>query len=254
MAKTQHNRRLFALLLAFVAAEPTMLAAPSATAQVITFDPNNYAQNILTAARSLQQINNQITMLEHQEQALTNQAKNLANLPVSTLAQLQQNIGQTQQLLAKAQNIAFSVQAVDQAFQSTYGSGAVSITASDKALVSQAQTRWQTTVGGLQDAMRVQATVVGNLSTAQAQTTTLVSASQSASGALAATQAGNQLLALQSQQLADLTSLIAANGRAQALKDADAATAAAQGQEQRRRFMQSSTTYQPGNAQMFYGN
>ena len=31
-----------------------------AWAQSIVFDPNNYAQNVLTAARALQQINNQI--------------------------------------------------------------------------------------------------------------------------------------------------------------------------------------------------
>ena len=31
-----------------------------ASAQLIVFDPNNYAQNVLTAARALQQINNQI--------------------------------------------------------------------------------------------------------------------------------------------------------------------------------------------------
>jgi P-type conjugative transfer protein TrbJ len=40
------------------------------------FDPSNYSQNILTAARTLQQINNQITMLQNQAQSLINQAKN----------------------------------------------------------------------------------------------------------------------------------------------------------------------------------
>jgi hypothetical protein len=61
--------------------------------------------------------------------------------------------------------------------------------------------------------------------------------SQSATGALQATQAGNQLLALQAQQLADLTALVAANGRAQALTEAERAAAAEQGREQRRRFL-----------------
>jgi hypothetical protein len=73
-------------------------------------------------------------------------------------------------------------------------------------------------------------------------------------GALQATQAGNQLLALQAQQLADLTALVAANGRAQALSDAERAAAAEQGQEQRRRFLTPGSGYQPGNAQMFHGN
>ena len=55
------------------------LAMPPSLAQVVVFDPNNYAQNVLTAARALQQINNQITSLQNQTQMLINQAKNLAN-------------------------------------------------------------------------------------------------------------------------------------------------------------------------------
>jgi P-type conjugative transfer protein TrbJ len=51
-------------------------ASPS-LAQVIVFDPNNYAQSVLRAARALQQINNQITSLQNQAQMLINQAKNL---------------------------------------------------------------------------------------------------------------------------------------------------------------------------------
>ena len=124
----------------------------------------------------------------------------------------------------------------------------MSLSATDAQLVADARSRWQTTVGGLQDAMRVQAGVVGNLDTNRTQTSALVGASQVASGALQATQAGNQLLALQAQQLADLTAVVAANGRAQALHDAEQATAAAQGQEQLRRFLTPGTGYQPGNA------
>ena len=66
-----------------------------------------------------------------------------------------------------------------------------------------------------------------------------------------ATQAGNQLLALQSQQLSDLVAVISANGRASALTDAERAAAAEQGREQRRRFLTPGSGYQPGNAQMF---
>ena len=64
-------------------------------------------------------------------------------------------------------------------------------------------------------------------------------------------QAGNQLLALQAQQLADLTAVVAANGRAQALTEAERAAAAEQGREQRRRFLTPGAGYQPGNARMF---
>lgn len=65
-----------------------LLTAP-AFAQWIVYDPTNFSQNVLTAARELQQINNQIQMLTNQAQSLVNQGKNLANLPLSTLTQLQ---------------------------------------------------------------------------------------------------------------------------------------------------------------------
>lgn len=216
---------------------------------IIVYDPTNYAQNVLQAARALQQINNQITQLQNEAQMLINQARNLANLPISSLQQIQQSVQRTQQLLNQAQNIAYDVQQIDQVFQQKYGN--VSLSASDQQLVSDARSRWQNTVGSLQDAMKVQATVVGNIDTNRTEMSRLVGASQGATGALQATQAGNQLLALQAQQLADLTAVVAANGRAQALTDAERAAAAEQGREQRRRFLTPGTGYQPGNARMF---
>lgn len=216
----------------------------------IVFDPSNYAQNILTAARALEQINNQITSLQNEAQMLINQARNLASLPYSSLQQLQQSVQRTQQLLAQAQNIAFDVQQIDRAFQTTYGSASLSM--SDQQLIAGARERWQNTVGSLQDAMRVQAGVVGNIDTNRTEMSALIGQSQGATGALQATQAGNQLLALQAQQLADLTSVVAANGRAQALQSAEQAAAAEQGREQRRRFLTPGAGYQPGSARMFY--
>lgn len=241
---------LAATVLAAPLAVSPMLATP-AQAQFgrIVFDPSNYAQNILTAARTLEQINHQITSLQNEATMLMNQARNLASLPFSSLQTLQQNVRRTQQLLSQAQNIAFEVGQIDQAFQQQYGN--VSMSATDQQLVADARTRWQNTVGGLQDAMRVQAGVVGNIDTNRTQMSELVGQSQNATGALQATQAGNQLLALQSQQLSDLIALLAANGRAGTLTEAERATAAEQGREQRRRFLTPGSGYQPGNAQMF---
>jgi P-type conjugative transfer protein TrbJ len=244
-----------ALALAVPVALSPMLASP-AHAQFgfgrIVYDPSNYAQNVLTAARTLEQINNQITSLQNEAQMLINQARNLASLPYSSLQQLQQNVQRTQQLLGQAQNIAFEVGQIDQAFQQQYGN--VSLSTTDAQLVADARSRWENTVGGLQDAMRVQAGAVGNIDGNRAEMAALIGQSQGATGALQATQAGNQLLALQSQQLSDLIAVISANGRADALTEAERATAAEQGRIQRERFLTPGTGYQPGNAQMFNGN
>lgn len=242
------GRLALALVAAPIVVAP-MLATPAHA--VIVFDPSNYAQNVLQAARALQQITNQITSLQNEAQSLINQARNLASLPQSSLQQIQQSVQRTQQLLAQAQNVAYDVREIDRLFQQKYGNASMS--ASDRDLVSDAHSRWQNTVGGLQDAMRVQAGVVGNLDANRTQMSALVGSSQSAVGALQAAQAGNQLLALQAQQLADLTAVVAANGRAQALQSAEQAAAAEQGREQRRRFLTPGVGYQPGNARMFDG-
>ena len=221
-----------------------------ASAQLIVFDPNNYAQNVLTAARALQQINNQIVSLQNQAQMLINQEKNLATLPFSALLQLEQSIQRTQQLLAQAQRIAYDIQQIDRAFSTTYAPASPSV--SDQALIANAQSRWQNALASLQDALRTQATVVGNLDTNRTQMSALVTSSQGATGALQATQAGNQLLALQTQQLADLTAVVAANGRAQNLESAQHASAQDQSREQLRRFLTQGAGYQPTPVQMFH--
>jgi type IV secretion system protein TrbJ len=221
-----------------------------ACAQMVVFDPNNYAQNVLTAARALQQINNQITSLQNQAQMLINQAKNLASLPYSSLQQLQSSIQRTEQLLTQAQRIAYDVQQIDRAFSTTYAPASAGT--SSQMLTANAQARWQTSVAALQDTLRVQAGVVSNVDTHRTQMSALVTSSQSATGALQAVQAGNQLIALQAQQLADLTATVAAQGRAQSLEAAQRTAAQDQGHEQLRRFLTPGAGYQSTSVQMFH--
>jgi P-type conjugative transfer protein TrbJ len=215
----------------------TMTAVP-AQAQFgfggIVYDPTNYASNVLQAARALQQINNQIQQIQQAATSLINEAKNLASLPVSTLSTLQNQVNQTRQLLSEAQRIAYDVQSIQQAFDGRYKGAA--LTGDHARMVANANARWEDSVGALEDALRVQAGVVGNLGGTRTSIDTLVGASQSASGALQAAQAGNQLLALQSQQLADLTAAVAAQGRAQALESARNAAIEAEARERFRRF------------------
>jgi P-type conjugative transfer protein TrbJ len=240
-----------ALLAAVAAGSLTTLSAP-AHAQFggIVYDPTNYAQNVLSAARALEQINNQIQSLQNEATSLLNQARNLTSLPLSQLAELQGQFQRTQQLLGQAQRLAYDVQQVDQLFQQKYRG--TNLTGSDQALVDDAKGRWQNSVAAFEDALKVQAGVVGNIDGSRQTMDRLVNASQSADGALQAAQAGNQLIALQSRQLADLTALVAAQGRAQSLDMAQRAAAQAQAQEQLRRFLTPRTGYQPGNARMFH--
>ena len=243
-------RRLRAALAASVALTLATAAVP-AGAQVIVYDPSNFSQNVLTAARALQQVNNQIQSLENQANMLINQAKNLASLPYSSLAQLEQSINQTEQLLTQAQRIAYNVTSINQAFTQSYPQSYSSSTSSQQ-LLAGAETRWQNSLAGFQDAMRVQAGVVQNLNSTSTQIQALITSSQSASGALQAAQSGNQLVALQTRQLADLTAVMAAISRAQSLEGARNVANQAQAQQQLTSFLSYGQSYQPGSAQMFH--
>jgi P-type conjugative transfer protein TrbJ len=229
------NRALFAALLAGSTLTAFAASAPAA-AQVggIVHDPRNYAQNILPAARTLEQINNQIKQLQNQATSLVNEARNLTSLPVSTLQELQGQVDRTRALLGEAQRIAFDVGDIQKSFDARYKGAALS--GPQAAMVANAEARWNDSVGAFQDAMKVQAGVVTNMGVTRQSIGTLVSASQSATGALQAAQAGNQILAVQSQQLGDLAAALAAQGRAEMLDAARAAAAEAEGRERFRRF------------------
>lgn len=217
----------------------------------IVFDPTNYSQNLLTAARELQQVNNEIQSLQNQATSLINQARNLASLPYSSLAELDLSITQTQSLLTQAQRISYDVTAINQAFSQNYPVAYSGSTSSGQLLID-AQTRWQNSRAGFEDAMRVQAGVVQNLASTHSQIDALVTASQSATGALQAAQSGNQLVALETKQLADLTAVMAAIARAQSLEGARTVESQEQAQQQTTRFLNYGTGYQAGSVQMFH--
>jgi len=229
------RRRMAALLCGAVALGATPALVTSAVAQVAVYDPSNYAQNVLQAARALQQINNQISSLQNQAQMLIGQARNLVSLPYSSLSALQQQVAATQALLGEARALAYNVQDIQEAFHRHYD--VADLLATDADLTARAEARWTTSVAGFEDALKVQAGVVGGLETSRGEMQSLVSASQGASGALQAAQAGNQLLALQAQQLAALTAVVVANGRAQALEAADRAAARADAKARFSKFM-----------------
>jgi P-type conjugative transfer protein TrbJ len=245
------THRLRALLSISAASVTLFVAGVPARAQMTVFDPSNYIQNALTAARALEQVNNEILSLQNQATSLINEARNLASLPYSALEPLQQAIGQTQQLLGQAQRIAYDVNAIDQVFTRAYPQNYTWSTSSQQ-LLTDAQTRWQNSLAAFQDAMRVQAGVVQNLDQTRAQLGNLVSSSQSATGALQAAQSGNQLIALQTNQLADLTAVMASIARAQSLESARTVASQAQAKQQLERFLTYGTGYQAQTVQMFH--
>ena len=225
---------------------------PAAQAQWVVVDPTNLVQNTLTAVRTLEQINNQIQQLQNQAQSLINQGRNLASLPFNVVNRLRSTLATTQQLITQAQGLAFQVQSMDQQFAQLYPQQ-YAATVSGNQMYQDAHQRWQNTLNGLQTAMQMQAQVSQNVTEDESVLTDLVGQSQSATGALQAMQATNQLLALQAKQSVQSQQLQLTQGRATALELARQAAAVERGREVTRRFLGTGTAYTPQSVN-FYGN
>jgi type IV secretion system protein TrbJ len=227
-------------------------SCPNAYAQWAVIDSANLGQNILTAARSLQEVNNQITQIQQFVQMLQNQARNLTSLPFSTLAQLQSSMTQLTGLMQQAQALSYSVTQLQQQFQTLYptylGSGVT-----QAGLLADAQARWTASVASYQHSMAVQSQIVQAMPGDQAQIADLMGQSQGAVGSLQAIQSGNQLLALQARQMAATQDLLAASGRASeadAMRRAEVENAA---QAEWKRFYGNGVGYTPDSVTVFTG-
>jgi len=227
-------------------------AMPVAQAQWVVIDPTNLVQNTMTAIRTLEQINNQIRQLQNEAQSLMNEARNLASLPFNVVNRLRANLDTTRQLIAQARGLAFDIQNMDQQFAQLYPEQ-YAASVSGNQMFQDAHQRWQNTLQGLQTAMRMQAQVSQNLNQDEGVMADLVDQSQSATGALQAMQATNQLLALQAKQSIQTQQLQLTQGRAASLELARQAAAVERGREVTRRFLGSGTAYTPQSVN-FYGN
>jgi hypothetical protein len=172
-----------------------------------------------------------------------------SKIPTSVLDQIEGNFAEMKGLLGEAQSLAYSVDDIEQQFSSTFEDFTADKTGAQ--LVEGARERWQESLSAFEHSLKAGAVAVDNIDGIERQTSSLVGASKSAVGILQATQAGNELLAVQAQQLADLTAMLAAQGRADALEQARHAAAQEQAREQFGRFM-TGRSYSASSVRMFH--
>jgi P-type conjugative transfer protein TrbJ len=215
-----------------------------AAAQLAVIDVKNLTETTLQAARLLQQINNQIQALQNQATMLQNMGRNLTSLNFSSLGGITNDLQQISNLMNQAQGISFNVQAVDAAFSQQYPQTYGASTPMPQ-LLADAQTRWQNARSAFQQTMLVQSQIAQTVQADTGQITNLVNASQGAVGSLQAQQAANQLLALSIKEQLQAQTLMAAQGRAEALMDANEAEAEIEGQAAFQTFLGSSNAYTP---------
>jgi P-type conjugative transfer protein TrbJ len=216
----------------------------AATAALPVFDPSNYAQNLLIAARTLQQINNQIQSLQNEATMLSNQARNLTRIGFPQIQQLTQALQSIDTLMARATNITFSVAQADAQARALFPGLSNPLTLTGQR-IADAQQRYNAAMAGYRQSMSVQSQVVTNVQSDAQTMNDIIARSQNADGALQAQQATNQLLALTAKQQFQLQTLMAAQYRSEAIERARQLQAGEDARAATTRFLGSGTAYTP---------
>jgi P-type conjugative transfer protein TrbJ len=246
LSHTRKNLIAAALGISATGALVMAIVTPSmpAQAQISVFDPTNYSQNLLTAARTLTQINNQIQSLQNEASMLINQAKNLTRIDFPQLQQITQTLQQIDRLMGQAQGIDFKVGTLDQQFRSLFPADFNRALTTNGQVVA-ARGRLDTAMASYRQTMSVQAQVVENVQADASALSAIVARSQGAEGSLQAQQATNQLLALTAKQQFQIQNMMAAQYRAQAIEQASRAQAAIDARAATRKFLGSGQAYSP---------
>lgn len=221
-----------------------VLATSPARAQLAVYDPANHAENVLQAARALQQINNQIQSLQNQVLMLENMAKNLQRMDYSSLYAMQNALSQINGMMRRAEGIAFNVNQSETAFARYYPKEYNASITRDQ-LTQDARQRWVHSMDALRQTTLVQAQVVQNVETDTDELSRLVTESQAAVGSLQAQQATNQLIALSAKQQLQTQEMMAAQYRANAMIQARDTVAQEQARIQFEQFLGQPQIYTP---------
>jgi len=205
---------------------------PQSAAQLTVFDPANYQENLLSAARALEQINNQVRQLQAQAQMILRMDQNLLKLGSSISPDLQRTLGDIQTQLRAGDGIALRLQATQSGYERLFPRE-VSTSLSTDDVLRNAKSRWDEEYAALRRAALLQGQIADTVDGDVRLLGDAMARSKSAAGALEVAQAGNELAGLSVKQSLQLQSLLAAQQRAEAFARArDLATE----EEARRRF------------------
>jgi P-type conjugative transfer protein TrbJ len=189
-------------------------SAPPAAAQLTVFDPANFAQNLLTAARALEQINNQVLTLQNQALMIARMDLNLKQLGPTLSPDLQRTLTALQGQLTAGQGIALRLSATQSSYEQLFPRRASAALTSDDALRN-AKARWDEAYAVFERAAYVQGQVADGIGTDTSLLVAAMGRSRDAVGALEALQAGNELTSLNVKQSLALLALLAAQHRAE---------------------------------------
>lgn len=188
-----------------LAASAHVLMAAPARAQLAVIDPANLAQSIMQVSHMVEQVTNQIQQIEQQ-------TRMLARNPLQMSGDLTRSLGEARSLFNVASGLAFEADRLSGEIRTLYPETYAAHSLGEVGPRSQAwleQSRLS-----LERAMLAEAGAAAAVGRASGRIDQALSASAGAEGQTSATQAGNQLLGVTATQLAEIHTLLAAQGRA----------------------------------------
>jgi P-type conjugative transfer protein TrbJ len=198
-----------------------------ARAQIVVYDPQNYVENALAAARQLESLSHQATML-------ANQARELAASPYSHLAETSQALGEIGELARSVRGIASDVDQLQGQFKDLYPTAVAGL--DPRNALAQRQGRLAAARDTAEDLARTAADLERLSHGRGARLEGAIRASQGASGQTAAIQSSTQVLGVLSEDLASMRTILLAQSRLMAEEAARRAAERAAAADARRRF------------------
>ena len=156
---------------------------PRSAAQLTVFDPANFQQNLLSAARALEQINNQVRVLQNQVLMIARMDQNLVRLGGTMSPDLQRTLGAIQALLRAGDGIALRLAATQSGYEQLFPRQASAALTHDDALRN-AKARWDEQYGAFQRAALLQGQIADGIETDTGLLATAMGRSRDAVGAL----------------------------------------------------------------------
>jgi type IV secretion system protein TrbJ len=192
-------------LMATAALAVVLMAAPPASAQWVVIDPANLAQSIAQVTHMIEQIRNQVRQVEQA-------AAMLQQNPLQLSPELSQSIGEARALLDAAEGLAFEANSIGDDIRTLYPETWENFEL-DEVLAQSDQWVAQSRAS-LERAMEAEARAAEAMEGAQSHIDRALQSSSGAEGQTGAIQASNQLLGIQATQLAEIQTLLIAQGRA----------------------------------------
>jgi P-type conjugative transfer protein TrbJ len=214
---------------------------PRTAAQLTVFDPANFQQNLLSAARALEQINNQVRVLQNQVLMIARMDQNLVRLGGTMSPDLQKTLGDISTLLRTGDGIALRLAATQSGYDQLFPKQASALTHDDA--LRNAKARWDEQYGAFQRTALLQGKIADGIETDTGLLATAMGRSRDAVGALEAVQAGNELTGLNVKQSLALQGLLAAQYRAETTKRARDLAAEEDARQRFKTFLGTGTAY-----------